>query len=164
MSRGNVTITWTADQWKASAIPALNQGLTAAAAVMANQAVENFGSEGGGVLGSGHKIDPATGKRKGKLYRRGKARYIPSPPGSFPGIRTSNLRNSIAFVSPESLGTPLHAAYGTRVKYGRHLEFGTSKMPARPWAIRTALMARAAASAQFTKTTAMALKAGGLSQ
>lgn len=88
-----VKITWTADQWARAIVPAINAGLTAAAQVCADQAVQSFGSS-------------------------------PSPPGSPPGVDTGLLRNSIAVASPEALGTPLKAAFGTAVQYGRHLEFG----------------------------------------
>ncbi len=163
MSRaGNVTITWTADQWRAAAVPAINKGLTAAAAVMADTAARNFGTEGGGVAGA--SASPLTGgPTSGRTRVRGSARYFSSPPGAFPGVRTGMLRNSVAFASPDSLGTPLHAAYGTAVKYGRMLEFGTSRMPARPWIVRSAFQARPKAQAVFVRTASAALKAGGLS-
>lgn len=93
-----VKITWTADQWARAIIPAINAGLTAAAQVCADQAVQSFGSS-------------------------------PSPPGSPPGVDTGLLRNSIAVASPEALGTPLKAAFGTAVPYGRHLEFGAVVRP-----------------------------------
>lgn len=79
-------------------MPAINAGLTAAAQVCADQAVQSFGSS-------------------------------PSPPGSPPGVDTGFLRNSIAAVSPEALGTDLRAAFGTAVAYGRHLEFGAIITP-----------------------------------
>lgn len=162
-------IVWKDAQWKAAAMPAINDGLHAAALVMADQAARNMGSEGGGVLGSGARIDPETGKRKGALRRwyKGKPRYISAPPGRFPGVRTSTLRSSIAAVHPTALGTPGHAAFGTALRYGRYLEFGTKKgnrvMLARPWIVRSALMARAKASAVFVRVAKARLKAGGLS-
>lgn len=81
---------------------ALNRGVTNAAMVAATQAERSFGSDHGGV---------------------------PSSPGSPPNSQTGHLRNSIAFASPESLGTPGHAAFGTSVEYGRHLEFGAVVRP-----------------------------------
>jgi HK97 gp10 family phage protein len=57
-----------------------------------------------------------------------RAKYIPSNPGSPPGVRTNRLRGSI---TNAQIG-PLKWAAGTNVSYARALEFGTSKMPARP--------------------------------
>lgn len=47
-----------------------------------------------------------------------------SAPGGYPATDTGRLRNSIAFVRPEVLGTPGVAAFGTNVVYGRVLENG----------------------------------------
>lgn len=159
----NVTTTWSDDAWRRAAIPSLNAGLYAAATVMANRAVENMGTEGGGVIGA--DLSPLAGGPR--LYRhniRRKARYMASPPGRFPGVRTSLLRNSILAVAPERLGTPLHAAFGTGVLYGRWLEFGTSKMAARPWIFRSAMESRALAETAFAKVAGKALLAAGLVQ
>jgi hypothetical protein len=127
-------------------------GLNAAAPVLADKMARNFGTEGGGVVGADQS--PLTGgPTKGRKRKRGRARYTAAPPGAFPGVRTGNLRNSIAF----SRATParLVAAAGTNLarapravggkplsardvdRYGLYLEFGTSKMAARPWALRT---------------------------
>ena len=95
-----VKFTWTAKQWQDAILPAINAGVTAAAAVCADTAVQSFGPS-------------------------------PSPPGSPPGVDTGHLRRSIAFVSPEALGTPMRAAFGTAVEYGRHLEFGAFITPKR---------------------------------
>lgn len=127
-------------------------GLNAAAPVLADRMARNFGSEGGGVVGA--DLSPlAGGPTHGRRRRRGRDRYVSAPPGAFPGVRTGNLRNSIAY----SRATParLVAAAGTNLaraprsaggkapsardvdRYGLYLEFGTSKMAARPWALRT---------------------------
>lgn len=96
------SVNWNAGAAKALLIKAMNAGLTAAAEVAANQAERSFGSDHGGV---------------------------PSAPGSPPNSQTGHLRNSIAYCSPDALGTPLRAAYGTNVAYGRHLEFGAVIRP-----------------------------------
>jgi hypothetical protein len=163
MSRGNVTVTWRADEWMESAVPALNKGLTAAAARGADQAVRNFGTEGGGVKGA--DLSPlAGGKRTNRKKKKGKARYTASPPGSFPGVRTSQLRNSVRFVSPDSMGTPLRSAIGTALKYGRWLELGTSKYPTmqRPWLIRSVMMSKERMRKAFINTAKRELMAAGL--
>lgn len=87
-------VDWRGEEWLRQAIPSINKGLTAAAAVMADQASQLLNGPS------------------------------PSAPGSPPGNDTGLLHNSIRFVSPESLGTNLKAAFGTAVPYGRHLEFG----------------------------------------
>ena len=156
-------VTWRADEWQRKAIPALNAGLTAAAMVMADQAVRNFGTEGGGVAGAS-RSPLAGGPTRNRRRTTGRARYIAAPAGRFPGVRTGLLRNSISFASPESLGSPLRAAFGTALKYGRHLEFGTSRMASRPWIIRSAMMARARAGRAFAAVAARQLKASGLSR
>lgn len=70
-----------------------------------------------------------------------RAKYIPSNPGSAPGIRTNRLKGSIAAVKRKSMSwsvgdnkipAPVGKAIGP-VKYAKHLEFATSKMPARPF-------------------------------
>lgn len=81
---------------------AFNKGVTNAALAAATQAERSFGSDHGGV---------------------------PSAPGSPPNSQSGNLRNHIAFASPDALSTPGHAAFGTNVEYGRHLEFGAVVRP-----------------------------------
>ena len=58
-----------------------------------------------------------------------RARYVASTPGSPPGVRTGQLRNSI---TNGSVGR-LRWASGTNVAYAKHLEFGTADSPARPY-------------------------------
>lgn len=59
----------------------------------------------------------------------GRVTNIPSAPGSPPNVQTGHLRNSIAF----NIKSPIRAAVGTNVEYGYWLEFGTTKMLARPF-------------------------------
>ena len=94
-----VKFTWTADQWAKSILPAINAGVTAAAQTFADGAVKMLNGPS------------------------------PSPPGSPPGHDTGQLSDSIAYCSPESLGTPMRAAFGTSKMYGRHLEFGAIVRP-----------------------------------
>lgn len=99
-------------------------GLTAGAEVLADEMARNFGSEGGGVVGK-----TATGRNV----------YKAAPPGKFPGIRTGNLRNSIAYqaATPAEMIAYAGCAPGQIDRYGYWLEYGTSKMAARPWAKRS---------------------------
>lgn len=141
----------------------MNAGLAAAAMVMADVARRNFGTEGGGVMGAA-RSPLAGGPRFGRTPFSGRARYIGAPPGAFPGVRTSTLRRSVNWASPEALGTPLHAAFGTAIVYGRYLEFGTRRMAARPWIVRSALQAKAQAQAMFVRVAKARLKAAGMSK
>ena len=59
-----------------------------------------------------------------------KAEYIPSSPGSPPGVRTNRLKGSI---SSNKTGKKMQREVGTNVNYAMPLERGTSKMPARPF-------------------------------
>ncbi len=68
------------------------------------------------------------GSKTGRTYRRGNVTHIASAPGQYPASDTGRLAGSIkAIIS----GTT--AIVGTNVAYGPMLEFGTSRMAARPW-------------------------------
>ena len=68
------------------------------------------------------------GSKTGRTYRRGNVTHIASAPGQYPASDTGRLAGSIkAIIS----GTT--AIVGTNVVYGPMLEFGTSRMAARPW-------------------------------
>lgn len=68
------------------------------------------------------------GSKTGRTYRRGNVTHIASAPGQYPASDTGRLAGSIrAIIS----GTT--AIVGTNVAYGTMLEFGTSRMAARPW-------------------------------
>lgn len=55
----------------------------------------------------------------------------PSPEGGFPGVDIGMLKNSIVAEPDDSLPNTWILHDG--VTYGAHLEYGTSKMPARPF-------------------------------
>jgi hypothetical protein len=63
----------------------------------------------------------------------------PSKPGEFPGVDTRILVGSIDFRLD---ATQTRAKVGTHKKYGRWLEYGTSKMLPRPWVIRSFELAK----------------------
>lgn len=69
-------------------------------------------------------------KAKGRAFA--KQRYQGSRPGEPPRKRTGTLQKSIAH-EIESDNRNVVARVGTNVDYGRHLEFGTRKMAARPY-------------------------------
>lgn len=149
MSRSGMT--WRGDQYLAELGKAADAAITQAAVTAAQQAAMNIGSESGGVRVGGKVVSA----RRGDKFKapRGRQRHVASRPGDFPGYRTGHLARSMAFVSPAEFGVPRTAAYGTNVRYGRYLEYGTTKMQPRPWAMRTVRMAapamRAAAVASM---------------
>ena len=145
------------------------EALNKAAVYLVGKMKQNMGSEGGGVLRKqkwAYKTKQFVSRdsrgnfivTKVRLVARGKQRsvggaqikrtsrnvYFASPPGSFPGVRTGLLRNSIDFEA--ATAESLYALVGTGQKNGRWQEFGTMhknqhgalvRMPARPWCKRT---------------------------
>lgn len=137
-----MTVVWRGPEFVASVlVPAVNDGLTQAAALVARDMQRNIGSEGGGpyvrVKGSG----------QARLVGPG------APPGSFPGFRTGRLARSMTFTR----GNRLVARAGTNVRYGLFLERGTSRMQPRPWAARTLRSSRRDAQRVFTRATARSI-------
>lgn len=96
-----------------------------------------------------------------RMYRRGKRIHYSAIPGTYPAIDYGRLRASVSYnytnsgmiraiikkpaknsQTDDSMGQPTSSdpdtqilVVGTNVKYGRYLEFGTSRMGARPWLI-----------------------------
>lgn len=83
-----------------------------------------------------------------QMQRNISATKGPSAPGDFPGFQTRNLTLS---VTTERV-TPNRVRMGSPVFYGRFLEYGTSKMAARPWVVRSFMMAKDRAKARFDAT------------
>lgn len=75
-----------------------------------------------------------SGQKSGIIYQRGGKAHQASAPGEPPAIDTGNLVNS---VFSEKSG-PGQAVVGASAEYAEYLEFGTSKMAARPF-LRPAL-------------------------
>lgn len=150
-------VSWNTKAFEERVARAAAAGIQRAAEVVADQMRRNFGTEGGGVRTPKGVVNVIPEKNKKPVRVRGRQRYVPAPPGAFPGVRLGHLRRSIAVgaivVTPNSVYQPV----GTNVKYGRYLEFGTSKMAARPWAMRSALMARDRAKAAFAAAVRRAL-------
>jgi HK97 gp10 family phage protein len=70
------------------------------------------------------------GGRGGRVYRRRSVARQSSAPGEFPKSDSGQLVGSLFFkISSDKL----RAFFGTKLAYGRYLEFGTSRMQARPW-------------------------------
>lgn len=71
------------------------------------------------------------GPKSGRTYRRGNATHQASAPGQYPASDTGRLAGSVRFELPQP--GSLTGRVGTSVAYGPMLEFGTSRMAARPW-------------------------------
>lgn len=71
---------------------------------------------------------------------------VRSLPGEPPAVQTGHLRRSVTTVIEEQ-GDTIRAKVGPQADYGRHLEFGTSRMAARPF-LRPALDEKGDAATQ----------------
>jgi HK97 gp10 family phage protein len=70
------------------------------------------------------------GTRSGRVYKRRSVAHTASAPGEYPKSDTGQLVASLFFkVAPDNL----RAWFGTKLNYGKYLEYGTSRMKARPW-------------------------------
>lgn len=71
------------------------------------------------------------GPASGQTYKRGARTHTASAPGEYPMSDTGRLASSVQFTVATK--TKPQAIVGTNIVYGPYLEFGTSKMSARPW-------------------------------
>lgn len=78
------------------------------------------------------QISITTGSASGTKTE--KHRHVPSRPGEAPNNFTSHLRNNIETTQP----APLHVSVISHAEYSADLEFGTSKMAARPFMVPAA--------------------------
>lgn len=67
----------------------------------------------------------------------------PSSAGNPPAVDTGTLRRSIQINQDTASGD---VEVGTNLEYGRYLEYGTSKMAARPWLNRSYNLAKSSMS------------------
>jgi hypothetical protein len=98
------------------------------------------------------------GPKSGRRYRRGSKWHQASAPGQAPATDTGALASSVARVD----GT-MESAVGTGLNYGRDLEFGTSKMAARPWLLPALESQRQYFAAGINKLLEKAAKGAGKS-
>lgn len=73
-----------------------------------------------------------SGPASGSTYTRGNVSHTASAPGEYPMSDTGRLASSVQ-VEVELSGPRPRADVGTNIEYGPMLEFGTSRMAARPW-------------------------------
>ena len=73
------------------------------------------------------------GPKSGRIYEKYHPRrtHKASASGEYPATDTGQLASSVRMVFPSA--SNLSGEVGTAVKYGAWLEFGTSRMAARPW-------------------------------
>lgn len=71
------------------------------------------------------------GPKSGRTYTRRGVTHTASAPGQYPASDTGTLASSVQMVLPAA--GDRSGQVGTNVAYGAHLEFGTSRMAARPW-------------------------------
>lgn len=88
-----------------------------------------------------------TNSGTGREYKRGKRIHIASSPGEYPNSDFGGLVDSM-FSEPRG---PLEAVWGARNIYAKYLEFGTSRMAARP-IMRPTLRALQDKAAQLVKS------------
>ena len=81
------------------------------------------------VLETKIKVSMSASSHSGKMY----AGHRASAPGETPAVDTGNLVNSIKSELVSSSDTDAWANVGTGVEYAEYLEFGTSRMEARPF-------------------------------
>ncbi|MBZ9975482.1 HK97-gp10 family putative phage morphogenesis protein [Mesorhizobium sp. BR-1-1-10] len=97
------------------------------------------------------------GARSGRVYRRRSISHQASAPGEFPKTDTGQLVASLFF---RVAADKLSAFFGTKLAYGRYLEFGTSRMQARPWLRPTLRANRDAITLRIRNAVNEALKRG----
>lgn len=97
-------------------------------------------------------IKSMTGKKTGRIYRRRTVSHQASAPGQAPAVDTGRLRGSIDVDT--SRISALVVTIRAQTEYAEHLEFGTSRMAARPY-MRPAL---AKATKSLDRDIARAIK------
>lgn len=99
----------------------------------------------------------AQGSKSGRVYARGNVTHRASAAGEAPATDTGYLVSNINLVmDADGLG----CVVDSRADYSSHLEFGTSKMAARPFLQPALEMNKQKISYQVWKATKEALKKG----
>jgi len=72
-------------------------------------------------------------RSRGREYQHGNVTHVASKPGFPPNTDTGLLVNSVYVDAKEKGAQVKTVIVGTDLKYGKWLEFGTTRMAARPW-------------------------------
>jgi hypothetical protein len=92
------------------------------------------GAQGGGlVIQAGMKRRIMQGGKSGHVYKRGGKEHVASAPGEPPATDTGALANSIQTIVTARRPDYAETQTGSPLDYSESLEFGTSKMEARPY-------------------------------
>lgn len=91
----------------------------------------------------------------GRTYKRGGRTHVASSPGEFPNADFGALVKAMRF---EPRG-PLEVVWGAFISYAKFLEFGTSKMAARPFIRPTFMAFKSKATTRVRDAVQAALKA-----
>lgn len=95
------------------------------------------------------------GGRSGRVYRRRSVSHQASAPGEYPKTDRGQLVASLFF----KVGTDkLSAFFGTKLDYGKYLEFGTGRMAPRPWLRPTFKANKASITARIKQAVSDALR------
>jgi HK97 gp10 family phage protein len=98
-----------------------------------------------------------SGGRSGRVYRRRGIAHQASAPGEFPKTDRGQLVASLYF---RVAANKLSAFFGTKLNYGRYLEYGTSRMRARPWLAPTLKANAGVIRKRMTDAVAEAIRKG----
>lgn len=80
---------------------------------------------------------------------RDRVPHTASAPGQYPASDTGRLANNVDFQLPQP--GRMQGIVGTNIVYGRYLEFGTSRMAARPWLLPSFEKAKGGVEARLKK-------------
>lgn len=100
---------------------------------IAAEALPKSAMAGGYVIQAGMKRRIMQGGKTGRIYKRGNRQHQASAPGEPPATDYGALVNSIETRISESSADYAESETGPTVAYGEGLEYGTSRMEARPY-------------------------------
>jgi HK97 gp10 family phage protein len=100
----------------------------------------------------------AEGNKSGKIYIRRSVAHRASAAGEAPASDTGRLLNSIATRLQTNAKEALIVAGNSIVRYARFLEFGTSKMAARPFMVPALEKSKAFIRARLNEAVDIAIK------
>lgn len=99
----------------------------------ASEGLKRAALAGGMVIQAGMKRRITQGGKTGQLYSRGRKMHQASAPGEAPASDTGALANSIITQISQSTADYAESETGPTMEYGGMLEYGTSRVKARPY-------------------------------